>query len=134
MLQITLNVTNLIQTVQKRNILFYPAIMHILLSACRIKEKIIFFELGSDKYFKTLFHPVFEEFYKNYVYTCYAQKTQQNFSKDDIVFALNEKNSRADFILLPFQKNHGQTFLNLIIRFDIPDDFEAHLQHAALNF
>lgn len=135
MLQITLDVTDFISAVKKRNVLFYPAMMHILLSACSQKEDSFFYEFEEGKFLKTNFHSDFNEFYKNYIYACYIQEEQKEIIKNKIVFALHKKSiSNADFILLPFEESQNRTFMNIIVNFSVPTDFQMRCQQAVLNF
>lgn len=133
MQQITLNVTNLIKIIKEKNILFYPAIMHILLQAYPAKKEFVFYEL-EQKFLKTHFHSDFGKFYKNYIYDCYLAEPQSDISKG-IVFALSEKSAlNADFILLPLKQKQNQTFLSVIVNFDVDLNFETQCQQAVLIF
>ena len=133
MQQITLNVTNLVQIVKEKNILFYPAIIHILLQTCSVKEEVVFYEL-EQQFFKTHFYPDFNVFYKNYLYDYCFKKPQPDIS-NGIVFALSEQSiQNADFIVYPLCQQQNQTFLKLKLNFDVDSDFEARCQKAVLNF
>jgi len=135
MQQITLNVTSLVQTAKEKNLLFYPLIMHILLSVLKTNKNIICEQPGGT-FIQTHFHPDFLIFYKNYVNDCFFNATATDLSNKDVVsFALSEHSfPKADFVLSAFDERDFQTFLDISLNIEVPSDFETRCQQAILSF
>lgn len=135
MQQITLNVTSLVQTAKEKNLLFYPLIMHILLSVLKTNKNVICEQPGGT-FIQTHFHPDFLIFYKNYVNDCFFKSAATDLSAQDVVsFALSEHSfPKADFVLSAFDERNFQTFLDISLNIDVPADFEVCCQQAILSF
>ena len=135
MQQITLNVTNLVQTAKEKSLLFYPVIMHILLSVLKTNKAVIC-EQPDGVFIQTNFNPDFLVFYKNYVNDCFFKSDATDLSAENAVsFALSEQSfPKADFVLSAFDERNLQTFLNISLNIEVPADFEARCQEAILSF
>ncbi|MBR2299814.1 MAG: hypothetical protein IJ870_04485 [Alphaproteobacteria bacterium] len=132
MKKIEIDVTALIENVKKESRLFYPVMMYILLKTLGFEEDEIYYEQKKGVFFKTMFHPDFEVFYQNYVFDCYKGLKEEKRSKEKILFALYD--GEADFVLLPFEQRGNKTILQVLVRADVNEDFEAMCQKAALSF
>lgn len=136
MQQITVNVTNLVQTAKEKHLLFYPLIMHILLSELKTTNKAVICEQPGGTFIQTHFHSDFFVFYKNYVNDCFFKSAATDLSGKEIVsFALSEQSfPKADFILSTFDERDFQTFLTVSVNTEVPADFGARCQEAILSF
>ncbi len=129
------DVTSLIETVKKEHKLFYPVMMYILLSSVGAKEDYVFYQTAEDRFLKTLWHPSFDTFYKNYIFDCYQEQKQDSIPEDKIFFALYEdRYQRADFLLLPFEEKSGRTFLPVLTKYPLPKNFASLCQKACFQF
>ena len=134
MQQITVNVTNLVQKAKEKHLLFYPLIMHILLSELKTTNKAVICEQPGGTFIQTHFHSDFFVFYKNYVNDCFFNTAADLSDKEIVSFALSAQSlPNADFTLMNFEEKDSQTFLSVVFNIDVPADFEACCQEAILS-
>ena len=134
MKKIELDVTFLIARIKQENLMFYPVMMSLILSALDKEEDDIFFELSKGHFLKTKFHPEFEKFYQNYVFDCYQNQKRTQIPLEKILFALDNQNKRADFILCAFKKKDGKIILPIYARHELNEDFQDKCQKSCLCF
>lgn len=135
MKRLEFDVTGLIDAVKKEHKLFYPVMMYILLSSFGAKEDYVFYQTDEDRFLKTMWHPDFETFYKNYIFDCYQEQRQENIPEDKLFVALyRDKTGRADFLLYPFEEKDGKTYLPIEVKRPISKAFVETCQKACLHF